>query len=122
MEVKYGRSFKLSNGEREYIELSDNIELPYQRDRKISYLKSEVGKYHSETEDMIKAWSEEPTQECGSDSNKSKDTDIVWGILFIVIYSIVCSAIEYFFPIWVSFSFIVISLICLICYKKRSNK
>lgn len=50
-EVKYGRKFRLSNGETEYIELSKkSADSACDRDYAINYLKDEVYKHHCITE------------------------------------------------------------------------
>lgn len=53
-ELKYGRNFKLSNGETEYIEISEREE-PYRRDYVIAVLKRKVEEYHYQTEKAISA-------------------------------------------------------------------
>lgn len=52
-ELKYGRNFKLSNGETEYIEISERVEESYRRDYVIVALKRKVEEYHCQTEEAI---------------------------------------------------------------------
>lgn len=54
-ELKYGRNFKLSNGETEYIEISQRVEASYERDYAIVALKRKVEEYHCQTEKAISA-------------------------------------------------------------------
>lgn len=49
-EVKYGREFRLSNGETEYIELFQNVENNYEVGSAINRLKADVYKHHCDTE------------------------------------------------------------------------
>lgn len=57
MEIKYGRSYKLSNGEREYIELSMEIMRDYEVKNGFDSLKWKVEEVHNQTEqDLLKEW------------------------------------------------------------------
>lgn len=56
MEIKYGRSYKLSNGEHEYIEVSCSITHSTEIDNRMNSLKHKVEEIHYKTEEEIDYW------------------------------------------------------------------
>lgn len=53
MEIKYGRSYRLSNGDKEYIELSMNVIGNSWVEHGIESMKEQVEAMHKQTEDNL---------------------------------------------------------------------
>ena len=117
MDVKYGRLFKLKNGEQEYIEVSEKHDSSYQRDDTMNYLKRTVEKYHYETELS--------DNKCGKlhESFPQNSNGLeAWEVALLIAVCSVYIVILQICPMWLKISVVILTISWTIyCYIKKND-
>ena len=113
MEMKYGRFFKLKNGEKEYIEISDEYDSFYERDSRMDSLKNKVWEYHKETED---------TDEESRVKHKIKNGLNKWEIALLIALCSIYASILQICPMWLKVLVVFLTILWTVyCYRKDNQ-
>lgn len=117
MEMKYGRFFKLKNGEKEYIEISDEYDSFYERDRRMDSLKNKVWEYHKETEDT-----DEEIEKIRRVKHKIKNGLNKWEIALLIALCSIYASILQICPMWLKVLVVFLTILWTVyCYRKDNQ-
>ena len=120
MEMKYGRFFNLKNGEKEYIEVSDEYDSLYQRDKLMENLKYLVNKYHYETVKL-----DNELEKMRGIKYKIENRLNAWGIALLITVCSIYAFILQICPMWLKVLVVFLTILWTVyCYRKKqsSNK
>lgn len=118
--MKYGRFFKLKNGEKEYIEISDEYDLFYERDSRMDSLKNKVLEYHIQTEDT-----DEEIEKMRGIKYKIENRLNAWEIALLITVCSIYAFILQICPMWLKVLLVFLTILWTVyCYRKKqsSNK
>lgn len=120
-EIKYGRGFKLSNGEIEYIELSEKVEHSYNRDDAILNLKRKVDKYHQDTEKSL--IHDYPGEAADEEMSAVKRWFKAVGIVFVLLLiTVVVGCVFACLPVWLKLTIAVALILYMVYLFARKEK